>query len=127
MEGSLFIEIAEKVGLPTLTLVIGWFGNVWRTRQKKEQDVLTNVTQILEMQKQYIKDQDDENKKTRDINKRLEAKLDKKNKSIRQAFKCQYSTMGDGCPVLNEDDKSDPCQEDCANCAIKQEHEHVNG
>ena len=70
--------------------------------------------------------QDEDKKRTRDICKRLEAKLDKKNKSIRQAFKCQYSNEGDGCPVLNEDENSDPCQDKCATCTIKKEHEHVN-
>lgn len=126
MEGSFIIEIAEKIGLPALTLFMGWFGNAWRTKQKKEQDVLTNVTQILEMQKAYIQEQDEDKKRTRDICKRLEAKLDKKNKSIRQAFKCKYSNEGDGCPVLNEDENSDPCTDKCANCTIKQQHEHVD-
>lgn len=126
MEGSFIIEIAEKIGLPALTLFMGWFGNAWRTKQKKEQDVLTNVTQILEMQKAYIQEQDEDKKRTRDICKRLEAKLDKKNKSIRQAFKCKYSSEGDGCPVLNEDENSDPCTDKCANCTIKQQHEHVD-
>ena len=53
------IEIIERVGLPILTAVGGWFASVWRNKQKKEGDILTNVQQILEMQKQYIAEQDE--------------------------------------------------------------------
>ena len=101
------IDIFVKIILPILTLLGGWFGHMFRTKQKKEQDILTNVQQILEMQKQYIAEQDEENRKTRDVNKRLEAKLDGKNKSIRKANWCKYTNEGDGCPVLNEEEKHD--------------------
>lgn len=101
--------------LPILTAVAGWFASVWRNKQKKEADVLTNVTQILEMQKTYIAEQDAENKKTRDMNRRLEKKLDDKRESIRKANKCKYTNEDDGCPVLAHEDALD---EKCKNCDL---------
>ena len=32
----LVITILERVGIPILTLLGGWFGHLWRTKQKKE-------------------------------------------------------------------------------------------
>lgn len=114
---SFIVELLESFVLPLVTAVAGWFANVWRTKQKKEADVLTNVTQILEMQKQYITEQDMENKKTRDMNRRLEKKLDDKRESIRKANKCQYTNEGEGCPVLANEDKNDNRCKDCKlNC-----------
>jgi len=111
-----YIDIAEKLVLPFLTLIGGWFAHLVRSRQKKEQDILSNVQQILTMQKQYIAEQDAENKKTRDMNARLERKLDDKRESIRQANKCKYTSDGDGCPVLIHEDYLD---DKCKNCDLK--------
>lgn len=101
--------------LPALTAVGGWFASVWRNKQKKEGDILTNVTQILEMQRVYIADQDAENKKTRDMNRRLEKKLDDKRESIRKANRCKFTNEGDGCPVLAHEDVLD---EKCKTCEL---------
>ena len=125
MEGSVIIDLLRDVALPAFTAVAGWFASVWRTKQKKEKDVLDNVTQILALQKKYIAEQDEENKKTRDMNKRLEAKLDGKNKSIRKANWCKFTNEGDGCPVLNQEEKNDIDHYDkCETCKY---HEDDNG
>lgn len=113
---SVVIELLERVGIPTLTLIGGWFAHVFRSKQRKEQDILSNVQQILNLQKEYIAEQDSENKKTRDMNARLEKKLDDKSESIRQANKCKYTAEGDGCPVLVHEDYLD---EKCRNCDLK--------
>ena len=113
IESSTIIDILRDVGIPTLTLIGGWFAHMFRTKQKKEGDILDNVKQILVMQKEYIADQDAENKKTRDMNSRLEKKLDDKRESIRKANKCKYTNEGDGCPVLAHEDYLD---EKCKNC-----------
>lgn len=118
---SVVIELLERVGIPTLTLIGGWFAHVFRSKQRKEQDILSNVQQILNLQKEYIAEQDSENKKTRDMNARLEKKLDDKRESIRQANKCKYTAEGDGCPVLVHEDYLD---EKCRNCDLKG---HDNG
>lgn len=117
METPIAIEIIERAVLPILTLIGGWFAHVVRTKQKKESDILDNVRQILEMQKQYIAQQDEENKKTRNMNARLEKKLDDKRESIRKANHCKFTSEGDGCPVLKHEDELD---EKCKNCNLNQ-------
>lgn len=107
MISDLGIELLQTVVLPAVTGVIGWFASVWRSKQKKEADVLQNVQQIMKMQSEYIAQQDVDNKKTRDMNARLERKLDEKRRSIRKANWCKYTNEGDGCPVLNHEQKVD--------------------
>lgn len=121
VEPNILLEILRDVGIPALTLVGGWFAHMFRTKQKKEADVLDNVQQILKLQKDYIAEQDAENKKTRDMNARLERKLDEKRESIRKANKCEFTSQGDGCPVLAHEDYLD---EKCKNCDFKN---HANG
>ena len=110
------VDMAERVLLPVLTLIGGWFAHLFRSKQKKEADILQNVMQILDLQKKYIADQDVENKKTRDMNARLEKKLDDKRESIRKANNCKYTAEGEGCPVLKHEDLLD---EKCKNCNLK--------
>ena len=119
---STVLEILERAVLPILTLIGGWFAHLIRSKQKKEHDILENVMQILNMQKEYIAEQDVQNKETRDINKRLEAKLDKKNKSIRKANWCKYTNEGDGCPVLVNEEKFE--EDKCETCKY---HSNDNG
>ena len=113
---SFLADLFERILLPLLTLAGGWFGHVIRTKQKKESDILDNMKQILTLQRDYIASQDVENKKTRDMNARLERKLDDKRESIRKANKCKYTSEGDGCPVLNHEDYLD---EKCKNCDMR--------
>jgi len=112
------LELLKDVGIPTLTLFGGWFGHMFRTKQKKEGDILDNMKQILTMQREYIASQDSENKKTRDMLARLEKKLDDKRESIRQANKCKYTAEGEGCPVLNHEDALD---DRCKNCELNKD------
>ena len=123
-ETNIFIEILKDVGIPMLTLLGGWFGHMFRTKQKKEGDILDNMKQILTMQREYIASQDAENKKTRDMNARLERKLDDKRESIRQANKCKYTATDEGCPVLSHEDFLD---EKCKECYLKKDGEHDKG
>lgn len=120
---AVVIDVAERVLLPILTLVGGWFAHLFRSKQKKEADILQNVMQILDLQKKYIADQDAENKKTRDMNARLERKLDGKCDSIRQANKCKYTAEGEGCPVLRHEDELD---EKCKNCELNRHDNSEN-
>ena len=117
VEPNILLEVLRDVGIPLVTLVGGWFAHMFRTKQKKEADVLDNVQQILKLQKDYIAEQDAENKKTRDMNARLERKLDEKRESIRQANKCKHTSEGDGCPVLVHEDYLD---EKCKNCNLRE-------
>lgn len=119
-EASIWLEVLKDVGLPAFTAVAGWFASVWRTKQKKEKDVLDNVQQILLIQKNYIAEQAGTITETKNMNKRLEAKLDRKNKSIRQANKCKFTADGDGCPVIGSEEHFDACDEpNCETCKFK--------
>lgn len=113
---NILLEILKDVGIPVLSLIGGWFAHLFRSRQKREGDILENVQQILQMQKDYIADQDVQNKKNCDMIARLERKLDDKRESIRKANKCKYTAEGDGCPVLKHEDYLD---EKCQNCNLK--------
>lgn len=117
----LIIELLKDIGVPIVTLMGGWFAHLIRSKQKKEADILDNMKQILSLQRDYIASQDSENKKTRDMNARLERKLDEKRESIRQANKCKHTAEGDGCPVLIHEDELD---DKCKNCNLK---DHADG
>lgn len=119
MNGDLLIGIAQTVILPTVTAIGGWFASIWRSKQKKEADILDNVKQILELQKAYIEEQANTIKETKEMVQRLEKKLDKKSKSIRKANFCKYTSEGDGCPVLMQEEK---CEQDkCESCEYNKE------
>lgn len=120
MNGDLLIGIAQTVILPTVTAIGGWFASIWRSKQKKEADILDNVKQILELQKAYIEEQANTIKETKEMVQRLEKKLDKKSKSIRKANFCKYTSEGDGCPVLTQEEK---CEQDkCETCEYNKEN-----
>ena len=120
------IDGFERVLLPILTLLGGWFGHLFRSKQKKESDILDNVKQILVLQKAYIEEQAGMLKETKDMNRRLEKKLDRKDRSIRRANICKFTSEGDGCPVLGSEEKFEP--DYCADCAYnKKEGEYDKG
>jgi len=113
---SIAIEVIERIFLPILTLIGGWFGHMIRTKQKKEADVLDNVNQILDVQKAYIERQDTRYREMEERYYASERKLDNKRASISKANKCKYTNEGDGCPVLRHEDELD---EKCRNCNLK--------
>lgn len=115
-ETPIIVVLLKDVGIPLLALVGGWFAHLVRSKQKKEADILENMRQILSLQRDYIASQDSENKKTRDMNARLEKKLDDKRDSIRRANRCKFTAEGDGCPVLAHEDELD---DKCKNCELK--------
>ena len=114
--GQSAFDIFREIFLPLLTLAGGWFAHLFRSRQKKESDILDNIKQILDAQRQYIAEQDKENKKTRDMNARLEKELRDANQSIRQANKCEFTNVGKGCPVIAHENEID---EKCKACSLK--------
>jgi hypothetical protein len=103
--------------LPVVMGVVGWLGSAYRSKQKKEGDILDNVQRIIDIQDAHIKKSEEALAKSENLNKRLEAKLDRKTKSVRAANKCKYTSEGDGCPVLNQEEKNEHCYGiDCASC-----------
>lgn len=111
------MEIIEKIVYPILAGFLGWIYSKYRNKQQREKDILDNVQRIVDMQDAQIKKQEESQKKSDNLNQRLEAKLDRKNKSIRQANRCPYTTQGDGCPVLAQEEKNEHCYDiECARC-----------
>jgi hypothetical protein len=67
--------------------------------------------------RQFIEECRADLKIARDMNKRLEAKYNRKSKSVRAANKCKYTNEGDGCPVLVQEEKNEHCYViDCKEC-----------
>lgn len=116
----LLYHIALNIGLPIVTLFAGWFGQAWKSKAQKKADELDNTQQIIQLQRDYIAEQQAQMAKYNATNQRLEAKLERKNKSIRQANKCQFTNEGDGCPVLVNEEKND--QDKCETCKYNQEN-----
>lgn len=124
----LLFEIARDIGLPIVTLLIGWFGQAWRSKAQKKADELDNTQQIINMQREYIATQQHQLAKYNMVNQRLEAKLDRKNKSIRQANKCKFTNEGDGCPVLTHEENGEVKEDNrCETCQYNPEVSHADG
>lgn len=118
-ETSILSEILQNIGLPLVTGIMGWFGNMWRSRQRKDKD-------MLDIQKKFIEEQQGTIEETKKMNKRLEGKLDKEYKCVLQAFKCKYSNVGDGCPVLLLEERYDN-DTVCEDCKLKKEVQNAEG
>lgn len=121
----MFSDILTTAVVPIVTAALGWFSNAYRNKQKKEGDIMVNFKEMMSIQTDFISrlkanidERDETLGETKNIVKRLEAKLDQKEKSIRKANFCKYSNEGDGCPVLVHEEAKDTTI--CNNC----EHYH---
>jgi hypothetical protein len=111
--------------LPIIMGVAGWLGNGYRNKQKKESDIITNFKAMRDADREFIEECRKDLKESRDMNKRLEAKYNRKCKSVRAANKCKFTNEGDGCPVLEQEDKNERIYDiDCANCQNINEQEN---
>ena len=118
-ETSILSEILQNIGLPLITGIMGWYGSMWRSLQRKDKD-------MLDIQKKFIEEQQGTIEETKKMNKRLEGKLDKEYKCVLQAFKCKYSNVGDGCPVLLLEERYDN-DTVCEDCKLKKEVQIAEG
>ena len=101
--------------LPIVMGVVGWLGSAYRNKQKKENDIIANFQLMRDADKEFMTDLKTELVESKNMRKRLEAKLDRKNKSIRKANSCPHTIEGDGCPVLNQEEKNEQIY-DCDTC-----------
>lgn len=108
-------ELWMQIALPVVTGVVGWATNAWRNAQKKENDTIANFQLMRDADKEFMTDLKNELVESKNMRKRLEAKLDRKNKSIRKANSCPHTIEGDGCPVLNQEEENERIY-DCDNC-----------
>lgn len=118
-ETSILSEILQNIGLPLITGIMGWYGSMWRSLQRKDKD-------MLDIQKKFIEEQQGTIEETKKMNKRLEDKLNKEYKCVRQARKCKYSNVGDGCPVLLLEERYDN-DTVCEDCKLKKEVQNAEG
>lgn len=103
--------------LPIVTALLGWLGSAYRSKQKKESDTIANFQLMRDADKEFMTDLKNELVESKNMRKRLEAKLDRKNKSIRKANNCPHTNEGDGCPVLNQEDVNERVyEEECSLC-----------
>lgn len=110
-------ELWLQIALPVVTGVVGWATNAWRNAQKKESDIITNFKAMRDADRQFIEECRADLKESRDINKRLEAKYNRKCKSVRAANKCKFTDKGEGCPVLAQEERSEYIYDaECAKC-----------
>lgn len=113
-------EILIQFVLPLITLVVGWLTSSYRNKQKKENDVLNNVQQAVEILKDSLNFQADNNERLRLMLNRLEKKYEHKASSIRKAYNCKVPS--EDCPVLINESKikthhdCDECEHNPNNC-----------
>lgn len=106
-----------QVALPVVSGLVGWFTSSWRNAQKKENDIISNFREMRDADRQFIEECRADLKESRDMNKRLEAKYNRKCKSIRAANRCKYTNEGEGCPVLNQEERNEYIYNaDCEKC-----------
>lgn len=106
---------------PIVGGVIGWLSSAYRNKQKKERDIISNFKEMRDADREFILECRADLKESRDLNKRLEAKYNRKCKSVRAANKCKFTSEGEGCPVLAQEEKNERIYDaECSNC------EHLN-
>lgn len=120
-------DVLTTVVVPIATAALGWLGSAYRNKQKKEGDIMANFKQMMSIQNDFISglkanidERDAALLESKHVNQRLEAKLDRKDKSIRKANFCKFSNEGNGCPVLLQEEKN--CGEHHENLCDKCEH-----
>ena len=115
-------ELLIEFALPILSAGIAWFANAYRNKQKKEKDILDNVQQIIDMQKEYITSLETSRKRDKDLIQKLESKFEKKCASIRKAYSCKMPS--ENCPVLISDEHlNDITPLSCDTCELKKRNE----
>lgn len=113
------MEIIEKFLYPILAGFLGWAYSSYRNKDQKESDLLANIKKIISLQDDHISKAEKSLARSESICTRLEAKLDRKNKSIRKANSCPHTNEGDGCPVLAQEELNEHIYElDCSNCEL---------
>ena len=117
-------DLWVQIILPVATAIVGWLTNAYRNKQKKESDIISNFQAMRDADREFILECRADLKESRDMNKRLEAKYNRKCKSVRAANKCKYTIEGEGCPVLIQEEKNEYIYDpECSRCE-QQKHEN---
>lgn len=109
-------EILIQFILPIFTALIAWLGTAYRNKQRKEKDILDNVKQIIDIQKEFISKQENTIKETAQRLAVVDRRYAHKTAAIRKAYNCPVPS--EECPVLQHDAMWDDaeCGGHCDNC-----------
>lgn len=114
------IDAIKEIALPIILGILGWIGNAYRNKQKRESDILDNVQRIIDMQNGHISRCEamlDERDKAYRI---MSRKNDRKRETIKKAYSCKVPS--EECPVLIYDAQIHEQSDDtCKECKYKQE------
>lgn len=103
--------------LPIVTALLGWLGSAYRNKQKKESDIIVNFQAMRDADREFIEQCRADIKESRDMCKRMEAKYNRKCKSVRAANRCKYTNEDEGCPVLAQEERNEHVYDvECNNC-----------
>ena len=116
-------DLWVQIILPVATAIVGWLTNAYRNKQKKESDIISNFQAMRDADREFILECRADLKESRDMNKRLEAKYNRKCKSVRAANKCKYTIEGEGCPVLIQEEKNEYIYDPEGSRCEQQKHE----
>lgn len=92
------IDILRDVMLPVVLALLGWFGNAYRNKQKKEHDILDNVQRIIDLQNSHISRCEASLDERERAYKEMCKKNDRKRETIKKAYNCKIPS--EECPVL---------------------------
>lgn len=92
------IDILRDVMLPVVLALLGWFGNAYRNKQKKENDILDNVQRIIDLQNSHISRCEASLDERESAYKEMCKKNDRKRETIKKAYNCKIPS--EECPVL---------------------------
>lgn len=120
LEFTNMIDAIKEIALPIILGILGWIGNAYRNKQKRESDILDNVQRIIDMQNGHISRCEamlDERDKAYRI---MSRKNDRKRETIKKAYSCKVPS--EECPVLIYDAQIHEQSDDtCKECKYKQE------
>lgn len=105
------LEIIAPIISGALMGLIGWLTAAYRNKQKKEKDILDNVQQMLDMERQQINIYAERLAKSETDYHKLEKKFDHKTRAVKEAYDCEHPS--ENCPVLIYD------KSQCEDCKIK--------
>lgn len=110
-------DILRDVALPVVLALLGWFGNAYRNKQKKEYDILDNVQRIIDLQNSHISRCEASLDERESAYKEMCKKNDRKRETIKKAYNCKIPS--EECPVLIYDAQEHNVDEKCNTCKYK--------
>lgn len=122
LEFTNMIDAIKDIALPIILGVLGWLGNAYRNKQKRESDILDNVQRIIDMQNGHITRCETSLDEREKAYKEMCRKNDRKREAIKRAYKCKMPS--EDCPVLIYDAQTHEQENSkCDNCELfKQAH-----